>query len=102
MVGNTNFNTVSLTTTDPAFGSALTAVNNKAGGSASITNCTFTNTNVTVSGTTVDTPANGSNTYTQSFSNGRVLIIPASNGLAFYINLSGANSWCVTADWIEF
>jgi hypothetical protein len=102
MIGNTSFNTLTLTTSDPAFGSSLTISNNRAGAvGSSVVSATFTNTNVTTTGTTNDAIGSATNTLTQVFFNGDVLVIPAGNGMAFYLNISGANSWAVSADWVE-
>jgi len=103
VLGNNSFNTLNLTTTDPLFGSALTVTNNKAGtATSSIASATYTNSNVASSGTLNDTTGSASNTLTQIFFNGDVLVLPAGNGAAFYLNISGANSWACTAEWIEF
>jgi hypothetical protein len=102
-IGNNSFNTINFTTSDPAFGSSLTVTNNNAGSAAaSIASATFTNTNVTSAGTINDTTGSATNTMTQVLLNGDYLVIPASNGCAFYANISGANAWCVSAAWIEF
>lgn len=103
LIGNNSFNTLTLLTSDPAFGTALTISNNKAGSaSSSVASATFANSTVTTTGTANDTSGSASNTLTQIFFNGDVLVLPAGNGAAFYLNLSGANSWCCTAEWIEF
>lgn len=102
MIGNTSFNTLTLTTTDPAFGSSLTITNNRAGAAgSSVVSATFTNTNMTTTGTTNDTVGGATNVLTQVFFNGDLLVLPAGNGAAFYLNISGANSWAVSADWVE-
>lgn len=103
VIGNNSFNTLALTTTDPAYGSALTVTNNKAGsGTTSVASATFTNTNVTSVGTANDTIGSATNTPTQVFYNGDVLVLPPGNGCAFYANVSGANAWAVSAEWIEY
>jgi hypothetical protein len=102
-IGNNSFNTLNLTTSDPAFGSSLTVTNNKAGSATtSIASSTFTNTNVASAGTVNDTIGSATNTMTQVLLNGDYLVLPSGNGFAFYANLSGANAWCVSAEWIEF
>jgi hypothetical protein len=102
-IGNNSFNTLNLTTSDPALGSSLTVTNNRAGsGTTSVASSTFTNTNVASAGTVNDTIGSATNVMTQVLLNGDYLVIPASNGFAFYANISGANAWCVSAEWIEF
>ncbi len=101
-IGNNSFNTLNLTTTDPAYGTSITPVNNKAGsGTTSIASATFTNTNVTGAGTVNDAVGSASNTQAQVLQNGDILVVPSGNGFAFYLNLSGANSWVCSAEWIE-
>lgn len=102
IIGNNSFNTLNLTTSDPAFASTLTLTNNKAGSAgSSVVNATYANTNVTSAGTLNDTTGSASNALTQLFLNGDVLLLPPGNGVAFYLNISGANSWACTVEWIE-
>lgn len=102
MIGNNSFNTLNLVTTDPAFGSALSITNHRAGvATASVASATYSNSNATPTGITSDTIGSSSNAFTQLFTNGALLVLPAGNGLVFYLNLSGANSWCCSARWIE-
>jgi hypothetical protein len=102
IIGNNSFNQLNLTTSDPALGTAVSATNNKAGsGTASVTSCSSANTNVTAAGTLNMSIGSASNTFTQAFANGNVLFIPPNNGIAFYSNLSGTNSWAVTLAWVE-
>ncbi len=101
-VGNTAFNVLTLTTSDPVYGTTLTVTNNRAGSStASVTSATFTNSNVTTVGTANDIIGASANTSAQFFYNGDVLVIPPGNGFAIFVNVSGANNWCVSAEWIE-
>jgi len=102
VIGNNSFNQVNLTTSDPALGTAVSPVNNKAGSAtASVASCSSTNTNVTPAGTLSMSIGSASNTLTQVLPNANVLVIPPNNGIAFYSNLSGANSWASTITWIE-
>lgn len=101
LVGNTSFNPITYVTTDPAFGSSMTIVNRKAGsGTASVASVSFSNTTQTP-GTANDMISGASNTNLQLLQNGDVLYIPPSNGVNVYPNLSGANSWSVSAQWCE-
>ncbi len=102
IIGNNSFNQLNLTTADPTLGTPVSATNNKAGSAtASITSCSSANTNVTPAGTLNMSIGSASNTFTQAFTNGNVLIIPSNNGIVFYSNLSGSNSWAVTLTWVE-
>jgi hypothetical protein len=103
MIGNNCFNMINFTTSDPALGTSVSAVNMKAAnGTSSVATCSSSNTNVTPAGTTFDMVGAGSNTNVQVLANGHALIIPANNGIAFYSNISGANVWYVAMAWIEF
>ncbi len=102
IIGNNSFNQVNLTTSDPALGTSVSATNNKAGSAtASVTSCSSANTTVTPAGTLCMSIGSASNTYTQVLTNGNLLIVPPNNGIAFYSNLSGTNSWAATLTWIE-
>ncbi len=102
IIGNNSFNQVNLTTSDPALGTGVSATNNKAGSAtASVTSCSSANTTVTPAGTLSMSIGSASNTSTQAFTNGNVLIVPPNNGVAFYSNLSGTNSWAVALTWVE-
>lgn len=102
IIGNNSFNQLNLTTSDPALGTTVSPTNNKAGsGTTSVTSCSSANTNVTPAGTLNMSIGSASNTFTQTFTNGNVLSIPPNNGVTFYSNLSGANSWAVTFTWVE-
>jgi hypothetical protein len=102
IIGNNSFNQVNLTTSDPALGTSVAATNNKAGSAtASVASCSSANTTVTPAGTLCMSIGSASNTFTQSLSGGNVLVIPPNNGVAFYSNLSGSNSWSVTLTWVE-
>ncbi len=102
MIGNNSFNQLTFTTVDPALGTLVTAHNNKAAGAASVAVCSSANTNVTPAGTTQDFYGAASNAFIQVLAQTNAFIIPANNGIAFYSNLSGANSWVVSMSWIEF
>ncbi len=102
IIGNNSFNQVNLTTSDPALGTGVSAINNRAGSAtASVTSCSSANTTVTPAGTLSMSIGSASNTFTQVFANGNLLIIPPNNGIAFYSNLSGTNSWAATLTWVE-
>lgn len=102
IIGNNSFNQLNLTTSDPALGTAVSATNNKAGsGTTSVATCSSANTNVTAAGTLNMSIGSASNVFTQAFANGNLLYIPPNNGVAFYSNLSGTNSWAVTFTWVE-
>jgi hypothetical protein len=101
IIGNNSFNQVNFTTTDPALGTAATVSNNKSGGSASVTSCSYANTNVTVAGTSKDAIGAATNTFVQLFSNGNAYVLPAGTGVVFYSNVSGANVWLCSMSRIE-
>ena len=102
IIGNNSFNQLNLTTSDPALGTSVSATNNKASSAtSSVTSCSSTNTNVTPVGTIVASVGSASNTFTQALFNGNIFAVPPGNGIAFYSNLSGANSWATTITWIE-
>ena len=102
IIGNNSFNQVNLTTSDPALGTSVSATNNKAASAtASVASCSSSNTNVTPAGTLNMSIGSASNAFTQALANGNVLVIPPNNGIAFYSNLSGTNSWAVTLSWVE-
>jgi hypothetical protein len=102
IIGNNSFNQANLTTSDPALGTGVSATNNKAGSAtASVTSCSSANTTVTPAGTLSMSIGSASNAFTQALANGNLLIIPPNNGIAFYSNLSGSNSWSVTLSWME-
>jgi hypothetical protein len=103
MIGNNNFSTLNITTSDPAMGSSMTPINNKAGSSTtSVTSCSYANSNLTSAGTVNDAFGSASNTATQVLQNGDALIIPPGYGFALYLNLSGANAYVASAEWIEY
>ncbi len=102
IIGNNSFNQLNLTTSDPTLGTTVSATNNKAGsGTTSVAACSSANTNVTAAGTLNMSIGSASNVFTQAFANGNLLYIPPNNGVAFYSNLSGTNSWAVTFTWVE-
>ncbi len=102
IIGNNSFNQLNLTASDPALGTSVTAVNNKAGSAtSSVASCSLANTNVTPAGTNVVSVGSTSNTFTQVLLNSNVFAIPPGNGIVFYSNLSGTNSWAVSITWIE-
>jgi hypothetical protein len=102
MVGNNNFDQVNFTTSDPALGTSVTALNLKAAAAAGVAVCSSANTNVAPAGTQFATVGGASNVMNQMLFPDTFIIIPANNGLAFYSNLSGANSWFVDITWVEF
>jgi hypothetical protein len=102
IIGNNSFNQLNLTSSDPALGTSVPAVNNKAGSAtSSVTSCSLANTNVTPAGTNVASFGSTSNTFTQVLLNGNVFAVPPGNGIAFYSNVSGTNSWAASITWIE-
>ncbi len=102
IIGNNSFNQINLTTSDPALGTSVAAINNKAGsGTTSVASCSSANTTVTPAGTLCMSIGSASNAFTLALSNGNMLIVPPNNGIAFYSNLSGSNSWAITLTWVE-
>jgi len=100
--GQTHFDQINYTTSDPALGTAVTAVNLKAGsGTASVTTCSSANTTVVPAGTLVDATGGLNAQLTQIVTPGHVYIIPANNGIVYYLNSGGANQWNVTFHWVE-
>jgi hypothetical protein len=102
MIGNTSFNQVNFTTSDPALGTSAIVSNNKSGGPASVTSCSYANSNLTSTvGNTKDFSGAATNTFAQMLSNGNTYVLSAGNGLIFYANVSGANMWLCSMVWIE-
>jgi hypothetical protein len=101
-IGNNSFNQVNFTTSDPALGTSATVSNNRSGGAASVTSCSYANTNLSVVGNTKDFAGAGTNAFVQVLSNGNIYVLPAGNGVVFYANISGANIWLCSMAWIEF
>jgi hypothetical protein len=93
-----------LITVDPAL-TAATIANLKAGGAASVASVTYSNTAQTQSGTVLDRIViPGNNAVQDFFDNDAGILLPSgtANGVAVFINLTGAANWTVTARWIEF
>jgi hypothetical protein len=102
IIGNNSFNQLNLTASDPALGTSVPAVNNKAGSAtSSIASCSLANTTVTPAGTNVASFGSPSNTFTQILLNGNVFAIPPGNGIVFYSNVSSTNSWAANITWVE-
>ena len=102
LIGNNSFNQLDLVSSDPALGTSVSALNNKAGSAtSSVASCSSANTSVSPEVTVVISVGSASNTFTQVLLNGNLFVLPPGNGLAFYSNVSGANSWAVTFTWIE-
>jgi hypothetical protein len=101
IIGNNSFNQITFTTTDPALGTSAIVSNNKSGAAASVTSCSYANTNLTPAGSTKDYTGAGSNTFVQVLTNANAYILPSGSGIVFYSNLSGANAWLCSMSWIE-
>ena len=104
MVGNTCYNLLNLIATDVVSWTANTITNKYAGSAtASVATSNFVNTNqASPAGTTIDIGAGSSNVAFQQFSSPDMLFLPAGNGCVLYVNVTGANVWVVSAQWIEF
>lgn len=102
-------NQVNLTTADPAMGSAITPVNLKPGGSASVATVSAPANNFTASvsviGTLLDTIYALSSTPIEVLTNGACILLPsgANNGVATYLTIAtAAQSFAVAMKWLEF
>jgi hypothetical protein len=105
MIGNTSFSSLNFVAgSDPAFGTSMTAANRRNGsGTSSVASLSYSNSNqATPPGTTNNTICGASNTAIQALQNGDVIFLNANTGIAFLPNLSGANSWCVSCQWLEY
>jgi hypothetical protein len=100
-IGNNSYNNISYVSTDPALTAATILNRNAISATASIASATYSNVNQTQSGTTNDTVSGASNTPLQVLQNGDVFWLPAGRGVVFWSNLSAANAWSVSAQWIE-
>ncbi|HKV59523.1 MAG TPA: hypothetical protein VJO32_14615 [Ktedonobacteraceae bacterium] len=86
---------------------AVTPVNNKGGGPASVATCGYSNTNVSggLLGVTREIVGVSANQSVEALTNGECIFLPASgsiNGIALYLNATGTNNWSVTAEYLEF
>jgi hypothetical protein len=91
---------MNLTSSDPALGTALSAVNLRAGGPASVASLSMSNANVTPAGTQIDTLLLVSNSTIEFLNNGALIILPPGNGLALYVATT-TNSWAAMLKWVE-
>lgn len=86
---------------------AITPVNNKGGGPASVATCGCSNTNLTggLLGTSRETNGEGANQPSEFLTNGECIFLPTSasiNGIAVYKNTTGTQNWGITASYLEF
>lgn len=86
---------------------AVTPVNNKGGGAASVATCGYSNTSITggLLGSSRETTACTANSPVETLTNGECILLPSSasiNGLAVYFNATGSNNWAITAEYLEF
>ncbi len=91
---------LNLTSSDPALGTALTPVNLKGSGPASVASVSMSNSNLTPVGTQIDTLLLVSNTTIEFLSNGALIILPPGNGLVLYVSTT-TNSWAALMRWVE-
>jgi hypothetical protein len=95
-----------LTTTDPAWGTALTPINDKSGGGAigSTLTITTTNTAQTVAGTPWRAPSALANVLCEVFPTnlGRLLSAGVAGGIELWMNISSTQTYAVTVRWIEY
>lgn len=106
-VGAPAVHQIQLTTSDPAFGSTAVVSNNKAGGASSAiaSSVTYANSNQSsLAGNAYDVIAASGSVMLELFGNGSILLFPSGsgNGIAVYLGIPSANTWAVTARWIEF
>lgn len=110
-VGNAGTCQSNLTTVDPAFGNALSAVNTKAGSAIASVAALSSSANgvaaaVTPIGSMFDSFLSNTNVMLELLDNGTFILLPAgvsSNGLAVYPFVAAAgNSFMTTARWVEF
>jgi hypothetical protein len=98
------FAVATLITTDPAL-TAASVTNTKAGGAASVASVTYSNSAQAQTGTVLDRLVIPGNNATQDFfAGGAGILLPAgsANGIAVFLNLTGAANWTVTGRWVEF
>jgi hypothetical protein len=104
MIGNTSFSSLNFVSGgDPAFGTSMTAANRRNGsGTTSIASLSYSNSNqASPPGTSNTTICGASNTPLQALQNGDAIFLNANTGIALLPNLSAANSWCVSCQWLE-
>lgn len=100
---------INAVTTNPAWGTNVTPLNNSAGGAASMlpaSGVNYTTTTQTLGSNTAILAANRlpSNAATEMLTNNRTILLPVgvSQGITTYVSPTGAGSWLVTYSWIEF
>lgn len=96
---------VHLTTSDPAFGNAVTPVNNNAGnGTTSGCTASYASSSQTISGTLIAFSAQNTNATQELLSNGDVIVLPsgANNGVAVYIVQNATGGWGVEIGYVEY
>ncbi len=99
-VASSSFHTLALVSSDPALGSALTGVNSRPGGAASVASASYSNAAVTPTGTTFDVFEALANTLTEALGGGAILALPPGSGLALYVSTS-TNNWVASLKWLE-
>jgi hypothetical protein len=92
------------TTSDPAYGSAATVSNQRAGGSSSAiaSNCTLTTSNTVNSGPYCQSEI--SNSAAELLTNNAIIVLPAgtSNGLTIFLETYATGTYSITARYIEY
>lgn len=86
---------------------AVTPVNNKGGGAASVATSGYSNSGLSggLSGSSRETTGTQNSGPVEILTNGECIVLPATNsinGVAIYVTSGGANSWAVTAEYLEF
>ena len=86
---------------------AITPVNNKGGGAASVATCGYSNVNLTggLLGSACEVIGVAATQSFEALTNGECIYLPASasiNGIALYVNATGTNNWSVTVEYLEF
>lgn len=110
--GGLSFHDFRITTADVSSiagwtNAAITPVNNKAGGPASVATAGYSNTNLTgaLLGSAREVIGVPSTQSVEALTNGECIYLPAGasiNGIALYVNATGTNNWSVTAGYLEF
>lgn len=99
---------VTLTTADPAFGTAMNCLNMKAGGPASVlvaaNSLSYVNGAATQSGTVFDFFQAPAGDFREALLNNKVILLPAgsANGVALFPSIPASGYWVVTITYVEY
>lgn len=97
---------ITLTTVDPALGTAMNVYNMKAGGAASAiaSSLSYVNGAATQSGNVFDFFQAPAGDFREALLNNKVILLPAgsANGVALFPNIPAAGYWVVTFTYAEY